>query len=163
MKPFEINYKAMVEASLRDVVRQAMTQAAEHGLPGAHHFYITFRTDYPGVELPDYLKSRYPTEMTIVLQHQFHYLEVDERGFSVTLEFDKVPERLSIPFLALTMFQDPSVRFGLPFEPPPVPPVAPVETLRPVEAKPALKPVAESPAEGEKSGEVVSIDRFRKK
>lgn len=175
MKPVDLNYKAMVEASLRNVVRQAMAQVAEHGLPGDHHFYITFRTTYPGVELPDYLLARYPAEMTIVLQRVFEYLEVDDDGFAVTLKFDNVPERLRVSFLAITMFQDPSVRFGLPFEPPPVPPPASVETLRPVEAKPAPKSVAEpaqekfqgldaQPAEGgEKTGEVVSIDRFRKK
>jgi hypothetical protein len=173
MKAPGINYKALVEASLRSVVRQAMTQVAERGLPGDHHFYITFRTVYPGVDIPHYLVERYPTEMTIVLQHQFEYLDVDESGFSVTLNFRDNPERLVVPFNALTMFADPSVNFALPFQPPEVPAAAPVQALKPAETKPqavvktvveAVKNAPDAQAEGEeKSGEVVSFDKFRKK
>jgi hypothetical protein len=97
-------------------VRQALAQVAEHGLPGEHHFYVTFRTDHPGVVMPESLKERYPREMTIVLQHQFWDLQVGEDAFQVTLTFNNVSEQLSIPFEAIAAFADPSVRFGLQFD-----------------------------------------------
>ena len=106
----------MVENALRDVVRQALRLAADQGLPGNHHFYITFRTDHPGSELADHLVERYPGEMTIVLQHQFWGLQVHNELFEVTLSFNDKPERLRIPFDAVVAFADPSVRFGLQFE-----------------------------------------------
>jgi hypothetical protein len=106
----------MVENALRGVVRQALAQVAEHGLPGEHHFYVTFRTDHPGVVMPESLKERYPREMTIVLQHQFWDLQVGEDAFQVTLTFNNVSEQLSIPFEAIAAFADPSVRFGLQFD-----------------------------------------------
>ncbi len=114
VKPL-LRYDMMVENALRGVVREALTVAAERGLPGAHHFYITFRTDMPNVEIPDFLKGQYPHEMTIVLEHQFWGLEVDESQFSVTLSFRNLPQRLTIPFAAVTAFSDPSVKFGLEF------------------------------------------------
>ena len=106
----------MVENALRDVVRQALRLAADRGLPGNHHFYITFRTDHPGSGLADHLVERYPGEMTIVLQHQFWGLQVHDELFEVTLSFNDKPERLRIPFEAVVSFADPSVRFGLQFE-----------------------------------------------
>ena len=106
----------MVENALRDVVRQALRLAADQGLPGNHHFYITFRTDHPGSTLADHLVERYPGEMTIVLQHQFWGLQVYDELFEVTLSFNDKPERLRIPFDAVVAFADPSVRFGLQFE-----------------------------------------------
>lgn len=105
----------MVEEALRSVVRSALTQAADRGMPGAHHFYITFKTGHPGVELPERLKKRYPDEMTIVLQHQFWDLEVGEDGFSVALSFDGKADTLRIPFESVVAFADPSVKFGLQF------------------------------------------------
>jgi hypothetical protein len=110
-----LRYDMMVENALRGVVREALIVAAERGLPGAHHFYITFRTDMPGVDIPDFLKGQYPQEMTIVLEHQFWGLEVDERQFAVTLSFRNLPQRLTVPFAAVTAFSDPSVKFGLEF------------------------------------------------
>ncbi len=106
----------MVEAALRGVVREALARAAAKGLPGAHHFYITFRTRFPGVALPDYLGQQYPDEMTVVLEHQFWDLDVSEACFSVTLSFQNKPERLVIPFDAITAFADPAVKFGLQFQ-----------------------------------------------
>ena len=146
-----LRYDKMVEAALRGVVREAIARAAATGLPGAHHFYVTFRTRFPGLSLPDYLSEQYPEEMTVVLEHQFWDLEVSEECFSVTLSFQNKPERLVIPFEAITAFADPAVKFGLQFQGAP-PEAAPAET---VSAK------AEEPAE--KPGEVVALDAFRKK
>src|SRR5579862_1421179 len=106
----------MMERAIRGVVREALAVAASKGLPGAHHFYITFRTDTPGVALPDHLLAKYPGEMTVVLEHQFWDLEVTEEAFSVTLSFGSKPARLTIPFAAITTFADPSVQFGLQFK-----------------------------------------------
>ncbi len=156
MKKNILQYNLMIEAALRAVVRQALSEVAEHGLPGDHHFYITFRTAYPGVELPDYLRARYPAEMTIVLQYQFDALEVDERALGVTLTFNNTPTRLIIPLRAITVFADPSVNFALPFQVPEFPVEEP--------PKPAAVQAEAKPADGEeKSGEVVSLDKFRKK
>ena len=106
----------MVERALRGVLREALGYVAEQGLPGEHHLYITFRTDHPEVDIPDRLRERYPSEMTIVLQYQFWGLEVSQDGFAVTLTFSDVPERLVVPFDAVIAFADPSVRFGLQFD-----------------------------------------------
>ncbi len=116
MTGHELRYDRMVEEALLGVVRRALADVSENGLPGNHHFYITFRTDHPGVVLPEHLRQRYPGEMTIVLQHQFWGLEVEEEAFGVTLSFNDVPERLQIPFQAVVAFADPSVRFGLQFD-----------------------------------------------
>ena len=110
-------YDKMVERALRGVVLTALEEVNETGLHDDHHFYITFRTDFPKVEIPDYLRERYPGEMTIVLQHQFYDLDIREDGFSVMLKFNNVPERLSIPLAAVTIFTDPSVNFALQFQP----------------------------------------------
>lgn len=110
-------YDKMVEAALRGVVKSALEEVIEKGLFDDHHFYITFRTDHAGVEIPDYLRERYPGEMTIVLQHQFYDLEVDSKKFTVMLKFNNVPERLRIPLTAITIFTDPSVNFALQFQP----------------------------------------------
>lgn len=112
----DLHYDVMVETALRGVVRQALAQVAEHGLPGEHHFYVTFRSDHPDVVMPDSLRERYPREMTIVLQYQFWDLEVGEDAFAVTLTFNNVSERLHVPFEAVVAFADPSVRFGLQFD-----------------------------------------------
>jgi hypothetical protein len=144
----------MVEAALRGVVREALARTAANGLPGAHHFYITFRTGVPGLALPDYLVAQYPEEMTVVLEHQFWDLEVTEERFSVTLSFQNRPERLTIPFDAITAFADPAVKFGLQF------PGGAGEAETPVPAEPApdkLEVKADTPCE------VVALDTFRKK
>ncbi len=107
----------MVQEGLRGVVRQSLQLTAAEGLPGAHHFYIAFKTEYPGVQLADYLKERHPEEMTIVIQHQYWGLEVDEVGFYITLSFSDSHERIYIPFHALLSFMDPCAKFGLQFTP----------------------------------------------
>lgn len=111
-----LNYKQMVERALRSVLTDTLKQVAEHGLRGNHNLYISFLTTHPDVTIAAYLHNKYPKEMTIILQHQFWDLDVSENGFDVTLSFNNVPERLSIPFEALTGFADPSVQFGLQFK-----------------------------------------------
>lgn len=113
-----LRYDRMVENALRGVVREALIQVGKHGLPADHHFYVTFDTNHPKVEIPDYLRSRYPSEMTIVLQHQFYGLKIQETLFAVTLSFNNMPERLVIPYDAIRIFADPSVSFALQFESP---------------------------------------------
>ena len=145
-------YALWTEEAMRNVALRALEFAARNGLPGEHHFYLTFRTDHPETKVPGHLKARYPQEMTIVLQHKFWDLKVDRGAgsFSVGLSFGGVPAMLVIPFKALTAFADPHVRFGLRFPAPePSLAAAPVET--PAEAAPDPKP------------QVVSLDAFRRK
>ena len=110
------HYDALVDDALRSVVRRVLTQVADKGLPGSHHFYISFRSTDPGVELPEYLRAKYPEEMTIVLQHQYWDLIVRDASFEVTVSFNKQQERIKVPFASLSAFVDPSVRFGLQFD-----------------------------------------------
>ncbi|MBL8669340.1 MAG: hypothetical protein JNK11_01695 [Alphaproteobacteria bacterium] len=172
-----LRYDRWVERALRSVVVEALEHAAAHGLPGAHHFYVTFRTTAPGVEIPEHLRQEYPETMTIVLQHQYWGLEVREDGFTVTLSFRRVHERLVIPFAAIVAFADPSVNFALQFEAvesraegagETVGDAAPEET-KPRPTHPAGPRIAtvdgarstEKPEQ--RSAEVVAIDAFRKK
>ncbi|MGX7707247.1 SspB family protein [Methylobacterium sp. Gmos1] len=111
-----IRYDLLVQDALRNVVRKVLGDAARDGLAGEHHFYVSFRTDYPGVRVSQRLREKYPQDMTIVLQHQFWDLGVTEHTFEVGLSFSGVPERLLVPFEAVTGFFDPSVQFGLKFE-----------------------------------------------
>ncbi|WP_407530681.1 SspB family protein [Methylobacterium oryzisoli] len=111
-----IRYDLLVQDALRSVVRKVLGDAAREGLAGDHHFYVSFRTDYPGVRISQRLRDKYPQDMTIVLQHQFWDLGVTEHTFEVGLSFSGVPERLLVPFEAVTGFFDPSVQFGLKFE-----------------------------------------------
>src|SRR5688572_10219738 len=111
-----LRYDRMVEDALRGVVRRALTDVSTSGLPGDHHFYLTFRTVEPGVHIAPALRGQYPKEMTIVLQHQFWGLEVNEEHFAVTLSFGGKHERLVVPYRAIVSFADPSVKFGLQFE-----------------------------------------------
>jgi len=111
-----LRYDLLLQKALRGVLREALREVAERGLPGAHHLYITFRTQAPGVGMPAHLVQRYPDEMTVVLQHEFWGLEVEEDGFGVTLSFGGRGERLTVPFAAVVAFADPSVNFGLQFE-----------------------------------------------
>ena len=111
----EIDYANLIDEAMHDVVRKTLKQVEKHGLPGEHHFFITFKTEAEGVMIADELRKKYPEEMTIVIQYQFFDLEVDEKGFSIVLSFDHVKQNLTIPFSALTSFVDPSVRFGLQF------------------------------------------------
>lgn len=147
-----LRYDQMVEAALRDVVRQVLARAATDGLPGNHHFYITFRTEFPGVKIPERLSARYPKEMTIVLQHQYWELEVGTEEFGVTLSFDDVPEPLRVPFAAITAFADPSVNFGLQFQGSAAGATQPAE-----KASGDTQPADDTAA----AAKVVSLDTFR--
>ena len=153
--------KMMEEALLQGVVRKALTVFAERGIVGQHHFYITFRTSDPTVTLPDHLRARYKPEMTIVLQHQFWGLEVDDKGFAVTLSFEGKHERLKVPWAAVVAFVDPSVQFGLQFTRGEA--KAEEAAPEPSKAEPpqALPKPAATPADGE--SRVVALDQFRKK
>lgn len=165
-----MHYEAMAQDALRGVVRTALKRAAAPaGLPGAHHFYVTFKTDAPGVSAPTDLLSKYPDEMTIVLQHQYKDLAPGETFFTVTLKFGGQPKRLSVPYAAVTRFYDPSVQFLLQFEAvdQPAEPATPVEPPAALPVAKAKKPKAEPaepPAEaGDDGPKVVSLDQFRKK
>jgi hypothetical protein len=187
-----IRYDLLTQQALRGVVRNVLTDAAKKGLPGEHHFFIAFDTRADGVRMSERLRTQYPQEMTIILQHQFWDLAVNEHGFEVGLSFGGIPEKLGIPFDAVNGFFDPSVQFGLQFEevtdghdpklapaidqensadkkktrrPASVPRVPDADTAA---SKPAIAAVAEpkpekpeKPARG--GGEVVRLDRFRKK
>ena len=147
-----LRYDRMVEEALRGVVRRSLAHVAKNGFPGNHHFYLTFRTAAPGVVLPEHLRAQYPDEMTIVLQYQFWGLEVEADAFEVTLSFNKVHERLRVPFAALTGFVDPSVRFALQFK------------GEAGAATAASTPVAAAGEEAsDKAARVVALDAFRKK
>ncbi len=111
-----IDYGNLMHRAMRSLIQSVLQDVADHGLPGAHHFFITFDTTHPEVEMADWLKARYPAEMTIVIQHWFENLNVDEDGFTITLNFGNQPEPMVIPFDAVRTFVDPSVEFGLRFE-----------------------------------------------
>lgn len=164
-----IGYDVLVESGLRSVIREALRRVAAEGWPGTHHAYITFRTDAPGVDVPDSLRARYPDELTIVLQHQFWDLEVEDDRFAVTLSFSKVGHRLVVPFSALTGFADPSVKFGLQFgasqagDEKAAAPKADGARQRATEDEPAPE-ADEDDAAPEAGGEkVVALEQFRKK
>ncbi|MCU0888107.1 MAG: ClpXP protease specificity-enhancing factor SspB [Rubritepida sp.] len=160
--PSQLPYDAWAARALRAVVVDALDHAAREGLPGEHHFYLSFRTDHPGVSVPGHLRAKYPREMTIVLQHRFWDLKVERAAlrFSVGLSFSGVPAMLVIPFAAITAFQDPHAQFGLRFEPEfdgeedaadlPAPELPPAAAAEPAPA-PAAQP------------QVVSLDAFRRK
>ncbi|WP_436015349.1 SspB family protein [Phenylobacterium sp. LjRoot219] len=153
-----MHYEAMAQDALRGVVKAALKRAAApEGLPGAHHFYITFKTDAAGVSGPVDLLGKYPDEMTIVLQHQYWDLAPGETFFSVTLQFGGQPKRLSIPYAAVTRFYDPSVQFLLQFE---APAAAAGGDSKALAAAP--EPEA-APAGPEGAAKIVSLDQFRKK
>jgi hypothetical protein len=143
-----IDYQGFLLSALRDVPRRALRQVAESGLPGEHHFFLTFRTAAPGVEIPRFLTDEYPEEMTIILQKQFWNLDVDDQGFAVDLRFGGKMVRLAVPFAALSQFADPAADFGLRFDALPVAaqgPTAPLEP--PVETPAVLSPSDRSASE----------------
>ena len=183
-----IRYDLLAQDALRGVLRRVLADVARNGLPGEHHFYITFGSAAPGVKISDRLRAEHPEEMTIVLQHQFWDLEVTDQGFEVGLSFKGIPERLVIPFEAVKGFFDPSVQFGLQFETavsepaaqsadgqdgsrrqaiaPAAPPGrrASLNEAKPLEpAQPAPDPEPPTAQPGAQGAEVVRLDRFRKK
>jgi hypothetical protein len=110
-----IDYPGLIDSAMRNVVREALIHVDQYGLPGDHHFFISFQTNYPGVSISPQLKARYPEEITIVVQHQFWDLKITNKQFSLMLSFNNIPEKLVVPFDALTAFADPSIKFGLQF------------------------------------------------
>lgn len=173
-----MRYDILAQEALRGVMRKVLAEVARTGLPGNHHFFITFLTGAPGVRISSRLRERYPEQMTIVIQFQYWDLKVSETGFEVGLSFSDIPERLEIPFSAVRGFYDPSVNFELEFDVKAEPAAAPVELPAP-EAKVSPAPKKAEPrkkapprpaddeaeeADSAKSGaEVVSLDAFRKK
>jgi hypothetical protein len=169
-----IRYDVLARDALRGVLRRVLSDAAEHGLPGEHHFFITFLSTAEGVKLSPRLLAQYPEEMTVILQHQFWDLVVTEDRFEVGLSFGGIPERLVVPFNSIKSFFDPSVQFGLQFDPAEsvseapaanLPAVAPPSALA-VPSPPAASPAPENqdePAKPSEGAEVVRLDRFRKK
>lgn len=147
-----IDYGNLMHRAMRGLIQSVLTEVSEHGLPGAHHFFITFDTTHPDVQMADWLKERYPTEMTVVLQHWFENLQVTDEGFSVTLNFGNNPEPMVIPFDALRTFVDPSVEFGLRFET--------QEQDEDDEEDDVEIEVEEEPVR--QDAEIVSLDQFRK-
>jgi hypothetical protein len=165
-----IRYDVLARDALRGVLRRVLSDAAEHGLPGEHHFFITFVSNAEGVKISPRLLAQYPEEMTIILQHQFWDLTVSEDRFEVGLSFGGIPERLVVPFKAIKNFFDPSVKFGLQFETADDAVEELPEGKLPAAAAPAAvasqEPAAEQEDEPEKpseGAEVVRLDRFRKK
>lgn len=152
----EMHYEQLAQDALRGVIRSALERAAmPEGIPGAHHFYITFKTRAPGVSVPPDVLAKYPDEMTVVLQHQYWDLKVEQDRFSVMLKFGGMPKVLSMPYAAVTRFYDPSVQFLLQFEMPAV-----VEEIADEPEVEADTPPVPSGDDGPK---VVSLDQFRKK
>ncbi|WP_170324846.1 SspB family protein [Ruegeria arenilitoris] len=149
----DIDYGNLMHTAMRGLIKTVLTSVSDNGLPGAHHFFITFDTRQDGVELADWLRERYPEEMTIVMQHWFENLEVGDDGFAITLNFGDAPEPLYIPYSSIKTFVDPSVEFGLRFESP--------------EDEDEMEQLIEESIEveeepGQHDAEVVSLDSFRK-
>jgi len=178
-----IRYDILAQDALRGVMRKVLAEVARTGLPGNHHFFITFLTNAPGVRVSSRLRERYPEQMTIVLQFQYWDLKVTEVGFEVGLSFSDVPEKLEVPFAAVRGFYDPSVNFELEFDVKPEA-VSPPSEVEPEKLETPAKPVVAVPKKGEQRGksepkaktpeaapadsqkgsaEVVSLDSFRKK
>lgn len=151
-----IDYGNLMHRAMRSLIREVLGDIAAHGLPGNHHFFITFDTTHPDAELADWLSDRYPTEMTVVMQHWYDNLEVSEDGFAITLNFGDQPEPLYIPFDAIKTFVDPSVEFGLRFE----------TTEGAADEDGDDEPPSDPPPQGDEAArpqaEVVSLDKFRK-
>jgi len=165
-----LRYDTWIEDALRSVIRRTLDFAAENGLPGEHHFYITFRTDADGVEIPAYLKAENQEELTIVLQHQFEDLVVNEDAMWVTLRFNGSPERLRIPFDAVLSFADPSVNFGLQLKMSGEPEgdmefdVTQAQNFEAEAATPAQDAdMSPGNKKAKGTGEVIALDAFRKK
>jgi len=154
----QLHYPTLIDQAMRGVVRDVLKRVQATGLPGEHHFYISFSTTYPGVKISEQLKSRYPKEITIVLQHQFWDFKVEDQQFQVTLSFGGVPEKLVVPYAALTAFADPSIKFGLQFQQAEL-----AEAMSVSMETAALEIASTAPAADEGVAEIISLDAFRKK
>jgi len=158
-----IPYEDIVQNALRSVMHDALKQVEKNGFPGNHHFYITFQTYFPGVEMSEYLKERYPESVTIALQHQFWDLHVREHSFSVTLSFSNIKEKLVIPYAAIIGFSDPSVKFSLQFDPVEIEEEQ-KEIIKPKKGKKEkVESTDSSQKEASQEGKVITLDAFRKK
>ena len=151
----EIDYGNLMHNAMRSLIQDVLTEVKNNGLPGEHHFFITFDTNHESVEMASWLKDRYPTEITVVMQHWYEDLEVKDDGFSVTLNFGDTPEHLVIPYEAILTFVDPSVEFGLRFE-------TNEEEDEIDEQKPADSEESNQNETKKETGQVVSLDNFRK-
>ena len=154
-----IDYGNLMHRAMRGLIQEVLISIAKDGLPGDHHFFVTFDTMHPDVEIADWLSDRYPGEMTVVIQHWFDNLNVTDEGFTITLNFGDNPETLYVPYNSIQTFVDPSVEFGLRFE-------APEEEVEIAEVAEAPMDVMAEPIEDtapeRKDAEVVSLDQFRK-
>jgi len=155
-----LDYGSLMHRAMRGLIFNVLEQVRDHGLPGNHHFFITFDTTHPDVQLADWLKDRYPAEMTVVIQHWFDNLVVREDGFSITLNFGDQPEPIQIPFDAIQTFVDPSVEFGLRFENQDMDEIE--EEAEANETEPSAEATETSDAEPRQEAEVVSLDQFRR-
>lgn len=163
-----IDYGKLMHRAMRSLIQEVLSDVRDSGLPGLHHFFIKFETTYPGVQVADWLKERYPNEMTVVMQHWFEDLTVTDDGFSVTLNFGDTPENLTIPYDAIQTFVDPSVEFGLRFEAqedededPDVVEHGTTVALPELEARENV-PAPGVAKDAKSKGDVVSLDSFRK-
>ncbi len=173
MKPTEIRYDLMVEYALRKVVEDALKQVERHGFPGEHHFYITFRTDHPYVEVPEYLKTQYPDEMTVVIQYEYDDLLIEDGNIAITLSFDDRSEHIKFPIEAITTFADPAVNFALQFqsfanyddnaEDLDELELELIENQKASSKQDKNSKKTKTKKDSQKDGEVVSLDSFRKK
>lgn len=158
--PDKIDYGKLMHGAMRGLIQNVLEMVEAEGLPGEHHFFITFDTSHPDVQIADWLSDRYPTEMTVVMQHWYENLKVTDEGFAVTLNFGDAPERLFVPYDAIKTFVDPSVEFGLRFE------SQDEEDGPPDEPGPGTAPDPDEdtpePATEHHDAEVVSLDKFRK-
>ena len=153
-----LDYGSLMHRAMRGLIFNVLEQVRDHGLPGNHHFFITFDTTHPDVQLADWLSDRYPEEMTVVIQHWFDNLEVRDDGFSITLNFGDQPEPIQIPFDAIQTFVDPSVEFGLRFENQDMD----EDEVEADETAPSAEATVTSDAEPRQEAEVVSLDQFRR-
>ena len=165
-----IDYPALIDQAMRGVVRDALKQVVAHGLPGDHHFFISYRTTHADVKMSDALRSRYPEEITVVIQHQFWDLIVKDDHFSVTLSFSNIPEKLVVPFAALTAFADPSIKFGLQFHGRQKLPGAAENSEKQLPVQPktgqgqaSYSADEETEEENQGGAEIITLDAFRKK
>jgi hypothetical protein len=157
-----IRYDVLAQEALRGLVKKVLTEVAQAGLPGEHHFFVTFNTQYPGVRISPRLSAEYPGEMTVVLQHQFWDLSVSDSAFEVGLSFKGVPETLHVPLRAISSFVDPHAGFQVKFETAFDQPEAATAGPAPEPVEPA-KAEEKKPASGGETAAVVSLDTFRKK